>query len=171
MKTLGILVPLEFPLTGASFRGTVTDICRNIAETLKLCGPAFLVDPASVILELATQLVLILKKQHPCQMDDDDDEDLPELEESSEYDWHLIDTAMDVILGLAMALGTRFGEMWEMVGGHLIKFASSSEALERSTSVGVIADCIKYMEGGCSPRTDVSTSFLVLRHSLLTKIC
>lgn len=141
-------------------RGTVTDICRNIAETLKLCGPAFLVDPAN-ILELTTQLVLILKKQHPCQLDDDEGEDMPELEESSEYDWHLIDTTMDVILGLAMALGQQFGEMWEIVGSHLIKFSSSSEALERSTSVGVIADCIKYMEGGCTIKTDVGDNFPV----------
>lgn len=89
---------------------------------------------------------------------------MPELEESSEYDWHLIDTTMDVILGLAMALGQQFGEMWEIVGSHLIKFSSSSEALERSTSVGVIADCIKYMEGGCTAKTDVSDYLPIYEH-------
>jgi len=137
-------------------RATVTDICVNVAETLSLCGPAFLADATgAIMLELASQLVLILGKQHPSQLDEEDEE-LPELHESSEYDWILVDSAMDVVLGLSKALGTQFGEIWKLVGTLLIKYASSSEAVERSTSVGVIADCIKYMEEGCTPHTSVS---------------
>jgi len=137
-------------------RASVTDICVNVAETLSLCGPAFLVDATgTIMLELASQLVLILKKQHPSQLDEENEE-LPELHESSEYDWILVDSAMDVVLGLSKALGTQFGEIWKLVGTLLIKYASSSEAVERSTSVGVIADCIKYMEEGCTPHTPVS---------------
>jgi hypothetical protein len=136
-------------------RSSVTEICQNIAETLKLCGPALLVDATgAIILELSSQLVLILQKQHVCQLDSEDEE-VPELNESSEYDWLLVDSAMDVAIGLAMALGPQFKEMWKLLGSTLIKYASSSEAVERSTSVGVIADCIKYMEEGCSEYTTV----------------
>ncbi|RPA96616.1 ARM repeat-containing protein [Choiromyces venosus 120613-1] len=71
---------------------------------------------------------------------------------------------MDVVLGLSKALGTQFGEIWKLVGTLLIKYASSSEAVERSTSVGVIADCIKYMEEGCTPYT--SQIMKVLLHRL-----
>lgn len=108
----------------------------------------------AIVLELSHQLVLILMKQHVCQLDDENEE-MPELHESSEYDWVLIESAMDVVLGLAMALGSQFGEIWKLLGPNLSKYASSSEAVERSASVGVIADCIKYMEEGCSRYTDV----------------
>jgi len=53
-------------------RATVTEVHRNLAATLKLCGPAVLV-PAqgstnSTPLEQITALViLLLKRQHPCQ--------------------------------------------------------------------------------------------------------
>jgi hypothetical protein len=80
---------------------------------------------------------------------------MPELHESSEYDWALVESAMDVALGLSMALGSQFGEMWRLLGPNMTKYASSSEAVERSASVGVIADCIKNMEEGCSRYTDV----------------
>lgn len=110
------------------------------------------------MLEIATQMILILRKQHQCQIDleEEDIENMPELQESAEYDWLLVDTAMDVCLGLAAALGPQFGELWKMFGQHIIKYASSSESIERSTAVGVIADSIRYSEAGITPHTTVS---------------
>lgn len=60
---------------------------------------------------------------------------------------------MDVILGLATALGSDFAEMWKVFEKPILKFASSQEALERSTSVGVIAEAIKYMGNAVTPFT------------------
>lgn len=82
------------------------------------------------------------------------DEEEQEAEGSSELDWLVIDTAMDVILGLATALGPDFAEMWKVFEKPILKFASSQENLERSTSVGVIAEAIKYMGNAVTPFTD-----------------
>ncbi|KAF8471306.1 putative importin beta-4 subunit [Kalaharituber pfeilii] len=133
-------------------RGTVTEICRNLSETLKLCGPAIITD-SNVLEELCTQVIIILKKQHTCQLDIEEEEELPELQESAEYDWILIDTAMDVTLGLAAALGPAYHKLFPPFEKLIFKYASSSEATERSTAVGVIADSIRYMEGGISTYT------------------
>ncbi|KAI5778145.1 armadillo-type protein [Geopyxis carbonaria] len=147
-------------------RHTVKDICINIAETLKLCGPAFLADSnGNNILELTTQVVMILQKVHPSQMDDDDEEELAELDESSEYDWQVIDAAMDVCLGLAEALGPQYVDVWKIVDKHMIKYASSTEPRERSVSVGVISESIKHMGELVTPHTEKLLKLLMHRLS------
>jgi importin-4 len=82
-------------------------------------------------------------------------EEIEALEESSEYDWMVVDTAMDVIIGLSAALGTSFGELWELFQKPILKYAGSSEALERSTSVGTIAECTQNMGDAVTPFTTV----------------
>lgn len=144
------------------------DILLNLSETLKVCGPSFLADSnGSVILELTTFLVLLLKKQHPCQMDDDEDveEEGAELAESAEYDWAVVDAAMDVCLGLACTLGEQYGDVWKIVSSHLIKYASSHEPRERSTAVGVIAENIKEMGEAVTPYTEKLLKVLMHRLS------
>ena len=138
-------------------RGTVTEICRNIAETLKICGPA-IISSQEVVEEICSQVLIILKKQHICQLDLEEEEEVPELQESAEFDWILVDTAMDVTLGLAAALGPAFRELFPRFEKAILKYTSSSESIERSTSVGVIADSIRYMEAGVSEFTPVSFS-------------
>src|SRR5204862_6935191 len=99
-------------------------------------------------------LTAIINKQHPCQMDlgaDADEEFNPE--ESSEYDWLLIDTAFDAIIGLSVALGHTFGELWKIFEKTIMKYASSQENIERSTAVGLIAECINGMGAAVSPYT------------------
>ena len=52
---------------------------------------------------MTSTMAAIITKAHPCQQDmgdDDDHEDLDD-EESSEYDWLVIDTALDVIIGVS----------------------------------------------------------------------
>ncbi|CCX30995.1 armadillo-type protein [Pyronema domesticum] len=145
-------------------RSTVSHIFQNIAETLKLCGPAILADAdGNTILELTTQIVLVLTKQHPAQLDDVDDEEIPDLQESAEYDWLLIDSSMDVLLGLAVALGPQYGDVWKIVSQHVIKYASSTDPRERSTAVGVIADSIKFMESAVTQHTEKLLKLLVHR--------
>lgn len=144
------------------------DILLNLSETLKLCGPSFLADSdGSVILELTTFLVLLLKKQHPCQMDEDEgeEENDGELAESAEYDWAVVDAAMDVCLGLACTLGEQYADVWKIVSQHLLKYASSSEPRERSTAVGVIAENIKEMGPAVTPYTEKILKVLMHRLS------
>ena len=141
----------------------VTDINRNLAATLKLCGPAFLSEPESVQ-KLCTVLLAIVTKNHPCQQDMGDDEDPDSLEENSEFDWQVVDCAFDVVIGLAGAFGEDFGELWKMFEKPIIKYAGSSESVERSTAVGTIAECISRMGAGISPYT--SSLLKVLLHRL-----
>jgi len=96
-------------------RAVVTEINRNVAATLKLCGPAILTQE-NFVERATTILASIITRSHPCQQDlgdDDDHEDLED-EESSEYDWLVIDTALDVAIGLATALGSQFSELWKI---------------------------------------------------------
>ena len=90
----------------------MTDINRNVSATLKLCGPAILTQ-ANFAERLTTIVSSMIAKSHPCQQDmgDEDDHEGMEDEESSEYDWLVIDTALDVLIGLSAALGEQFGEV------------------------------------------------------------
>ena len=144
-------------------RAIVTDINRNLAATLRASGPSLIAEPAT--LKPVTEILIsILNKTHPCQKDFGDEEDLGGLEETSEYDWLTIDTALDVVAGLALALGETFAELYKMFEKPLLKYASGSEAIERSTSVGVIAECIRATGPAITPWT---TSLLrMLLHRL-----
>ncbi|TKA52554.1 hypothetical protein B0A49_12958, partial [Cryomyces minteri] len=137
-------------------RGTVTDINRSLAATLKLCGPAILITENGIAVpEITNQLLSILTKRHPCQQDlgeeDGEDGDVPE--ESSEYDWLIIETAMDTVTCLAAALGESFGELWKVFEKPVLKYASSQERYERSSAVGTIAECAGNMGSAVTPYT------------------
>ena len=146
------------------YRGTVTDINRNIAATLKLCGPA-LVHDTSVLERVTSIIITIITKKHPCQQDLDADDDLDALQESSEYDWLVVDTALDAVIGLSIALGETFGQVWKIFEKIVMKYAGSSEAIERSTAVGTIAECIRNMGHTVTPYTTPLLKLLLHRLS------
>lgn len=151
-------------LTDNLRRATVTDINRNLGATLKKCGPAIVADPVTLKPVVET-LISIITKKHSCQLDFGDEDDIEELEESSEYDWLIVDTALDTVIGLAMSLGETFGQLWKMFEKPIMKYASSSEAIERSTSVGVTAECIRGMKGEVTPFTTSLLKSLLHRMS------
>lgn len=109
----------------------------------------------------------MITKSHPCQTDvgDEDDHESLEGEESSEYDWLVIDTALDVVIGLSVALGEQFTELWKVFQKPIMKYASSQTNFERSTSVGVIAECTANMESGITPYTGQILKVLLHRLS------
>lgn len=147
-------------------RSVVTEINRNVAATLKACGPAILAQ-GDFMKEVVTVISTIITRSHPCQQDlGDEDEEQEEVEGSSEYDWLVIDTALDVIIGLAVALGPAFAELWKIFEKPILKFAASeSENIERSTAVGVIAECAANMEAAVSPYTEKLLKLLLKRLS------
>lgn len=149
-----------------SFSAVVTDINRNVSATLKLCGPAILTQ-GPFAERMATVIGTIITKSHPCQQDmgDEDDHDALEEDESSEYDWLVVDTALDVIIGLSAAMGEQFGEIWKIYQKAIMKFASSQTNYERSTAVGVIAECTKNMGVGVTPFTAPLLKLLLHRLS------
>jgi importin-4 len=82
-----------------------------------------------------------------------DEEENQNAEGSSEWDWLVIDTALDVVIGMAAAFGGQFAEVWKIFEKPIVKLISSQEANERSTAVGVIAECTAYMGNAVSPYT------------------
>ena len=72
---------------------------------------------------------------------------------------------MDVVAGLAIALGETFSQLWKMLEKPVLKFVSGSEAIERSTSVGVIAECIRAMGPAVTPSTTQLLRLLLHRLS------
>jgi len=136
-------------------RSVITDINRNVAATLKACGPAILVAKDGGLQEIISVVSMIITRSHPCQQDLGDEEEEVQLEEgSSEYDWLVIDTALDVVVGLAAALGPAFGELWKIFEKPVLKLASSTEDLHRSTAVGTLAEIIKYAGEAITPFTE-----------------
>jgi hypothetical protein len=143
---------VEYLLTSHS--GTVTDINRDVKETLLLCGPAILMThEGTVVPEIANQLLAIIAKRHPCQQDLGDEGEEEILEESSEYDWLVIETAMEVLTSLSKVLGPNFSELWKKFEKPLVKYASSPESFERNAAVGTIAECVGNMGHACTPFT------------------
>ncbi|CAM1505853.1 Fc.00g114900.m01.CDS01 [Cosmosporella sp. VM-42] len=148
-----------------SERSVITDINRNVAATLKACGPAVLVAKDGMLQEIVSVVGLIITRSHPCQQDLGDEEE-PEIDAgSSEYDWLVIDTALDVVVGLAAALGTSFGELWKIFEKPILKLSSSTEDLHRSTAVGTIAEITKYTGEAITPFTESLGQALVRRLS------
>ncbi|KAF7563544.1 hypothetical protein G7046_g595 [Stylonectria norvegica] len=147
-----------------SERSVVTDINRNIAATLKACGPAVVMSQDGMLQEIVSVIALIITRSHPCQQDLGDEGDEPQVDEgSSEYDWLVIDTALDVVVGLAAALGPSFGELWKIFEKAILKIASSTENLHRSTAVGTLAEITKYMGTAVTPFTE-SLGRVLQRH-------
>ncbi|KAI4196451.1 MAG: hypothetical protein LQ350_006546 [Teloschistes chrysophthalmus] len=151
-------------------RATVTEINRNLAATLKLTGPSIIASPSHMT-PLSEVILDILNKKHACQLDmgpmdslnDSLDSDQG-FGESSEYDWMVIDTALDIVAALSQALGPTFAEFYKLIEKPILRFASSSEAYERSTAVGVMAECIRGMGEAVTPYT--SSLFKILMHRL-----
>jgi len=142
----------------------VTEINRHVAVTLKAYGPAILADE-DMVSQIVSVLGMIVTRSHPCQQDLGDDEEDQDIEETSEFDWLVVDTALDVVIGLAMALGSSFGEIWKVFEKPVMKLASSNEAYERSTAVGVIADCTGHMGSAVTPYTASLLKLLLHRLS------
>lgn len=139
--------------------------------TLKLCGPAVLAPAvgsteATPLVQITAAVMLILQRSHPCQKDEDElDEPAPMESESAEYDWLVIETAMEVVTALATALGEQFGELWKIFEPSIIKYSSSQERFERSASVGTMGECIEAMGASCTPYTQRLMKILLKRLS------
>ncbi|KAI1326767.1 importin beta-4 [Xylariaceae sp. FL0255] len=134
-------------------RDVVTEINRSVASALKATGPAIL-GQKEMMQHIITVLGTITTRSHPCQQDlGDDEENQDEVQGSSEWDWLIIDTALDVLIGLACALGSQFSEIWKVFEKPVLKFVSSNEHIERSTAVGVVAECVGYMGNAVTPYT------------------
>ncbi|ERT02466.1 hypothetical protein HMPREF1624_00765 [Sporothrix schenckii ATCC 58251] len=150
--------------TDEAERDVVTDVNRNVAATLETCGPAILAQE-NAVQEIVSVLGQIITRSHPCQQDVGDEEDAQTAEESSEYDWLVVETALDVVMALATAIGSAFGELWKIFEKPITKIASSNESYERSAAVGTIASCAGAMGATVTPYTTPLLKLIVHRLS------
>lgn len=145
-------------------RDVVTEINKHVSSGLKANGPAILTTPPSAIGKICEITKAVLSKKHNCQAELRDDDSPAEDHESSENEWIVIDTAMDNIAGLAAALGPQFGkEVWPQFEKAILKFCSSSQAIERAAATGCIAEIIKGAGPGISKSTDKLMTILLKR--------
>lgn len=142
----------------------VIEINRNIAETLKLCGPAIL-SGDDVVKNVTTIILSIITKKHACQQELSDDEDDINGDEASEDDWFVVESALDVMTTMAGALGPQFGELWKMFDKTVLGYASGTEHTQRAAAVGAIADAIRGMSSGITPFTSGLLKLLLHRMS------
>jgi len=144
-------------------RATVTDTSRSLAENLKLTGPALLSYP-DVLQNTVKIVTSIITKKHLCQEDLalEEEADLSDIE-TTEFDWLVVDSAMDVISGMAVALGPSFAELWKIFEKQVLRYASSGESLERASACGVLAETITGMGEGVTPFTSSMMQVLLKR--------
>jgi importin-4 len=144
---------MELHYTDITYRTTVMDTSRSLAENLKLTGPN-LVSYPDVLEKVVNIVMALITKKHTCQeeLTLEGEADLSDIE-TTEFDWLVVDSAMDVISGLAVAVGTDFTALWKKFDKHILKYASGGEALERATAVGVLAEVITGMGSAVTPYT------------------
>ena len=160
-----VVHPKRVPIANPTWypRATVSDINRNVAENLRYCGP-YLVSDTSILDKVVALVTSIIAKKHPCQQEYGADEvDQEALDELSEFDWVVIDTALDVISGLATALGPNFVRLWPVFEKTVYRYAGSSESIERANAVGVLAEVISGMAGAVTPYTGTLLRLLARR--------
>ncbi|BFZ57666.1 hypothetical protein PYCC9005_004719 [Savitreella phatthalungensis] len=131
----------------------VMEVFRNLAETLRLCGPALL-GSSDELEALCNNLVAVLKGEHACQEDDaafafgndagpaDEDEDdvFVEADESSEYEAMLLDAAADVVIALASTLKASFETPFGIFLPLVERLARSQNSSERATAVATLGE-------------------------------
>ncbi|ODQ66396.1 ARM repeat-containing protein [Nadsonia fulvescens var. elongata DSM 6958] len=150
-------------------RSVVNVICDNLTESLKLAGPVVLGDKEDLE-RICEQLLLIVKKAHPCQVseeDDDDEEEAPEdfdQRESAEYDEVLVDSAFDSLSIIALTLESQFEPILQVLSPVLFKYFGSSSANERATAIGAMAEIVNGMKSSITPFT--SQIMKAMLHSL-----
>lgn len=134
-----------------------------LSENLKMTGPNLLSYPEVLGKVVQTTTDLITKK-HTCQMGMDD-EDIDEDFESTELEWIVVDNAMDVISGLATALGPSFAELWKVFEKQVLRYASGGESLGRASACGVLSEVITGMKDEVTPYTATIMNVLLRRLS------
>jgi importin-4 len=84
----------------------MAEVFRSISDALNLLGPGILGDDG---VELAAITLLVLERDHPCQREDEDEEEPPvDDEDIAEIESVLLDAAVDVVIALARTLTAQF---------------------------------------------------------------
>ncbi|KAE8212878.1 hypothetical protein CF327_g3531 [Tilletia walkeri] len=156
------LVDVVYPAVLAAWdieddRSVASTLCLSITDALSKCGPALVVPQ---YLEKTCGIVShILEKRAPPQLEEFDAE--AEEQEASEYESALVSSAVDLLGGLAGALGADFAPLFTKFLPEIVKYyAPGRSDLERSTAIGGFAEIILGLRGAVTPFTEQILSIL-----------
>lgn len=129
-----------------------------------MTGPALVSNPDH-LRQVVSVVASLITKKHPCQSDFAEGELDMEDMDSTEMEWIIIDSAMDVISGLATALGPSFMELWKIFEKPVLRYASGPESIGRASACGVLSEIIVGLEGSVTPITNQLMTILLKRLS------
>ncbi|KAF9432577.1 hypothetical protein BGZ76_010601 [Entomortierella beljakovae] len=130
----------------------VVQICQEMIETIKLCGPGIVAD---YIGPIAEQLKFIFEKKAYCQQELADDEGLLDEDEQAEFDALLISAASDLVGALAYVLGSSFVPYAQVFIPQIAKYYKKAKpSTERSMSIGSLGEIVNGMGSGITEFTE-----------------
>lgn len=125
----------EFELT------MVACILDNFSEGLVSMGPIVIIDSAnssSYLEKMCVQLMQILKNEHSCQIDDEEEAD--DGEDTSEMDALLFDSTLEVLVDLAVTLGADFNKIFGSFKDIIISHLKTKSRTKRVSIIGALAE-------------------------------
>ncbi|KAF9141348.1 hypothetical protein BGX30_004984 [Mortierella sp. GBA39] len=130
----------------------VFQICNEMVETVRLCGPGIIAEHVG---DIAAKLQLLFEKKAYCQQELVDDEGLLEEDEQAEYDALLITGASDLVGALAAVLGASFVPYAQVFIPHIAKYYKKSKpSSERSMAMGCLGEIANGMSTGITDFTE-----------------
>ncbi|KAG4304273.1 hypothetical protein PORY_002248 [Pneumocystis oryctolagi] len=153
-------------LENESERLVVIEICQNISETVKVCGPGILGNNQGLVIQQLSEYILqILKKQHPCQLDEDmnslvnsneENDDYVENEDNdiAEYDALLIESAIDVLVSISLVLEEEYSQPFGVFLPYIVKYYESETVSDRAMVISGLGEIIEGLKTGITPYTE-----------------
>ncbi|ODQ83173.1 hypothetical protein BABINDRAFT_159615 [Babjeviella inositovora NRRL Y-12698] len=120
--------------------GMVATILDNITDLLKKYGAIIVTDngDSEELQQLCECLMMLLKKEHPCQVED---EDMPEDEEdASETEAMMVETALEVLVSFSKTLGNDFNQIFPPFKEIIFAQVTASTKNLRVSACGALAD-------------------------------
>ncbi|KAG2735210.1 hypothetical protein G9P44_001424 [Scheffersomyces stipitis] len=135
---------IAIPLLEEEFElSMVACILDGVADAIHVMGPNTIVDDASntsALEQLCVQLMYILKKEHPCQVEDE--EGPADEEDASETDAMIYENALEVLVNLSLELEGDFAKIFESFKSIIISNAHTKSKNIRVSSVGALAEIV-----------------------------
>ncbi|KAG9295040.1 hypothetical protein G9A89_017834 [Geosiphon pyriformis] len=120
----------------------VVQICQELNEVLKGCGPAVIADYVD---QIANNCLQILQKQAACQQDQEDEEGILDEDEEAEHDALLINACSDLVAAMALALGSDFASYFKK---------KTKPTSDRSMAIGCLGECVLGLKSASSQFTE-----------------
>lgn len=126
----------EFELT------MVACILDNLTDALGALGPVAIIKSGASteqLEKLCVQLMNILKKEHPCQVEDEEGPQEDE-EDSSETDALLFEATLEVLVALSVNLAGDFNKIFASFKDVILAHTTAKSKTKRVSAIGALAE-------------------------------